>query len=122
MGRVAGRGICGIQWDSWSGLEYFRGVLAEFRHARAAEQRYGYLRRAGTAALARDGIAPADIPRRIFEEFYSSSAEPRSGVPWKTGSLWGARRSASPLMNHRARSGGATPAVAWRYAAGWGAT
>jgi hypothetical protein len=30
------------------------------------------LRRAG-AALAREGIVPADLPRRIFEEFYSST-------------------------------------------------
>ena len=47
----------------------------------AAEQRYEYLRRAGAAALSRDGVVRADVPRRIFDEFYSSSAEPRSGVP-----------------------------------------
>jgi hypothetical protein len=38
----------------------------------AAEQRYEYLRRAGAAALSRDGVVRADVPRRIFDEFYSS--------------------------------------------------
>jgi hypothetical protein len=95
-----------------------RAVLAEFARARAAEQRYRYLRLAGAAALPRDGIAPADIPRRIFEEFYSSSAEPRSGVPWKSENLGDARRSASPSTNPTTRSA----AVAWRYAAHWQTT
>ena len=81
-GRAFGvRRIRGLQWGSWSGLEYFRAVLDEFRRAMAAEQRYEYLRRAGAAALSRDGVVRADVPRRIFDEFYSSSAEPRSGVP-----------------------------------------
>jgi hypothetical protein len=31
------------------------------------------LRHAGAAAPAREGIVPADIPRRIFDEFYSST-------------------------------------------------
>jgi hypothetical protein len=75
------RGLRPVQDRRGAGLEYFRVVLAEFQRAMAAEQRYEYLRRAGTAALARDGIVRTDIPRRIFDEFYSSSAEPRSGVP-----------------------------------------
>jgi hypothetical protein len=77
------RGLRPVQNRRGSGLEYFRVVLAEFQRAMAAEQRYEYLRRAGTAALARDGIVRTDISRRIFDEFYSSSAEPRSGVPCK---------------------------------------
>ena len=81
-GRAFGvRRIRGLQWGSWSGLEYFRAVLDEFRRAMAAEQRYEHLKRADTAALARDGVVRDDVSRRIFDEFYSSSAEPRSGVP-----------------------------------------
>jgi hypothetical protein len=75
------RGLRPEQNRRGSGLEYFRVVLAEFQSAMAAEQRYEYLRRAGTAALPRDGVVRADVPRRIFDEFYSSSAEPRSGMP-----------------------------------------
>jgi hypothetical protein len=123
-GRTSGgRGVHAIQDGRGRGIEYFRVVLAEFQRATAAEQRYEYLRRAGTAALARDGVVRADVPRRIFDEFYSSSAEPRSGVPWKIENLWGARRATSPLTNHRTRRGRAKlAAVAWRYAAGRRAT
>lgn len=46
-------------------------VLAELRRAIAAEQRYDELRRKNAAALTLEGIARTEIPRRIFEEFYS---------------------------------------------------
>jgi hypothetical protein len=44
-------------------------VVAEFRRACAAAQRYEDLRH---RSAARGSIAPADIPRRVFEELYSS--------------------------------------------------
>jgi hypothetical protein len=71
----------------WSGLELLLVILTEFRRARAAEQRHGHLRRAGVAALARDGIVPADIPRRIFDEFYSSPVDQRAGARTVSGAL-----------------------------------
>jgi hypothetical protein len=45
-------------------------ILAEFRRANAATRRYEDLR---YGSGRREGIAPADIPPRIFQEFYSSS-------------------------------------------------
>ena len=66
------RGIGEIQNGHRSGSGFFVLVLAEFKLAMAAEQRYEDLKRAGGTALARDAIVPADIPRRIFEEFYHS--------------------------------------------------
>jgi hypothetical protein len=105
-----------------SGLEYLRVVLAEFQRAMAAEQRYEYLRRTGIAALARDGVVRADVPRRIFEEFYASSAEPRRAAPWRIENLEGPPRCTSPSTNRRTRRSGAKPAVAWRQAAAGRAT
>jgi hypothetical protein len=84
-----------------------RVVLAGFQRAMAAEQRYEYLRRTGIAV--RD-----DIPHRIFEEFYASSAERRSGVPWRIENLGGARRGTSPSTNRRTRRSGAKSVVAGR--------
>ena len=78
---LGGCGIRAIENGCWAGLGFFRAVLDEFRRAVAAEQRYEHLKRAGAAALARDGVVRADVSRRIFDEFYSSSAEPRRGVP-----------------------------------------
>jgi hypothetical protein len=52
-------------------LERLSTVIAEYRRAVAAERRYDDLKRMGATALAREGIAPADISRRIFNEFYS---------------------------------------------------
>jgi hypothetical protein len=66
-----GRGIREIRNCRSSKLGFFRVILAEFRRAVAAERRYEDLRRADTTALARAGMVRADIPRRIFEEFYS---------------------------------------------------
>jgi hypothetical protein len=54
----------------WLGPGFIGVVLSEFKRAVAAEQHYEHLKRASAAALARDGILPTDIPRRIFEEFY----------------------------------------------------
>jgi hypothetical protein len=88
----------------------------------AAEQRYEYLRRTGIAALARDGVVRADVPRHIFEEFYASSAEPRRAAPWRIENLDGPWRCTSPFTNYRTRCSGAKPAVAWRQAAAGRAT
>ena len=52
---------------------FFSQFSPSFRRAGAAEQRYEQLTRASAAALARDGIVRTDLPRRIFEEFYSLS-------------------------------------------------
>ena len=49
-------------------------VVAEFRRAFEAERRYRQLRYLDPAALAREGLVPSDVPRRIFEEFYSIDA------------------------------------------------
>lgn len=59
-----------------SGLGFFVVIVLEFKRAMAAEQRYDDLEHVGARALARDRIAPADIPRRIFAEFYSSDGLP----------------------------------------------
>jgi hypothetical protein len=48
-------------------------LLAEFKRAIAAERRHSELKHMDTIALAREGIARADVPRRVFEEYYSST-------------------------------------------------
>lgn len=48
-------------------------ALAEFGRAIAAAQRYEDLR---YGRGRHEGIARTDIPRRIFEEFYSDSGDP----------------------------------------------
>lgn len=75
--------IHGIRPGHWLGLRFFLIVFAEFRRAVAAEQRYEELKRNSTAALAREGIARPGVPRRVFEEFYSFSAQ--GGAPYVTG-------------------------------------
>ena len=53
-------------------------VRAEFGRALAALRRYEMLR-AGQAR--REKLPPADIPRRVFEEFYAAPADPeRAGM------------------------------------------
>jgi hypothetical protein len=49
---------------------YLLDMFAEFSRAVAAAQRYENLR---YRRASQEKIAPDDIPRRIFEEFYSSS-------------------------------------------------
>lgn len=70
-GASSVRSVREVQKDHWSGRGLFLMVLAELKRAVAAAQRYAELKRVGAATLTRDGIAPADIPRRIFNEFYS---------------------------------------------------
>jgi hypothetical protein len=53
---------------------WLQQVVAEFRRASEAEQRYRQLRHLDPAALAREGLVPSDVPRRIFEEFYRVDA------------------------------------------------
>ena len=74
-----GRGIRAIENRRWSALWFLGVVLAEYRRAVAAAKRYEDWQRAGAPALARHGILPTDIPRRIFDEFYASTTEPRCG-------------------------------------------
>jgi SAM-dependent methyltransferase len=92
-------------------------ILAEFRRAVAAEQCYEHLKRASAAALARDGMVRADLPRRIFEESYSFSMDPRCGAPGRIANSWG---DVQPhLQQHGTRPGGTKlAAVTQRAAAG----
>ena len=64
-----------IRPGHWLGLGFVFIAFAEFRRAVAAEQRYEELKGKSTAALAHEGIAHPDVPRRVFEELYSSSAQ-----------------------------------------------
>lgn len=83
------RMIRAIQNDYWSVLDLFIALLAEFRRPVAAERRYEALKGA-------DGgwRWPRDLPRCIFDEFYSSgamAAAPRSArrrETHKPGSDW----------------------------------
>jgi hypothetical protein len=61
-------------------LKAIRTLIAEYRRAIAAEERYANLMRMSRTACAHEGIAHGGIPRRIFETFYSSRAE-RIGDP-----------------------------------------
>ena len=51
------------------------GIIVEYRRAIAAEKLYVSLKRENDSALAHEGTARSDIPRRVFEEFYSARAE-----------------------------------------------
>ena len=57
----------GIRPGHWLGFRFVCIAFAEFRRAVAAEQRYEELKGKSTAA--------PDVPRRVFEELYSSSAQ-----------------------------------------------
>jgi hypothetical protein len=89
------RGIREIRSGHSLGRIIFAVVLAEFRRAVAAARRYEDLR----YGSGRHGdMAPAEIPRRVFEEFYSSArpvesrrAERDLQVAWRRS---GARRDA----------------------------
>ena len=65
--------IHAIRPGHWLGLGFVFTLFAEFSRAVAAEQRYEELKRRSKAALVREGIAQPDVPRRVFEELYSSS-------------------------------------------------
>lgn len=64
---------------------FLLAMVAEFGRATAAAQRYEDLRyRSGP----RGRIAPADIPRRVFEEFYSFGKAVESRRPgWRPSDL-----------------------------------
>jgi hypothetical protein len=59
------RGTRNAQNGHSAGLGLLTAILAEFRRAVAAEQRYEHLKRADATAL-----LPADLSRRVFDEFY----------------------------------------------------
>ena len=50
----------------------FLTILAEFGRGLSAARRYESLR---YRCACREGLAPADIPRRIFEEFYAGERD-----------------------------------------------
>ena len=67
--------IQGIRPGHWLGFGFVCIAFAEFRRAVAAEQHYEELKGTSRAARVREGIAHPDIARRVFDEFYSSSAQ-----------------------------------------------
>jgi hypothetical protein len=50
-------------------------IIVEYRRAIAAEKHYVSLKRESDTDLAHEGTTRSDIPRRVFEEFYSIHAE-----------------------------------------------
>jgi hypothetical protein len=77
------------------GTRYSCSGACRVRRAVAAARRYEDLR---YGSRCHEGIAPADIPRRIFEEFYSSGRPVESrGAGWNLRVTWrrsGVRRDA----------------------------
>ncbi|MEA2877545.1 MAG: hypothetical protein QOF14_2741 [Hyphomicrobiales bacterium] len=51
------------------------GIVIEYRRAIAAEKHYVSLKHESDTALAHEGTARSDIPRRVFKEFYSNRAK-----------------------------------------------
>lgn len=66
--HTRGAGYLQVLRDAWQ-------LVAEYHWALAAENYYGDLKQKSTRALAQDGIARSDIPRRVFDRFYSSCGE-----------------------------------------------
>lgn len=60
-------------------LGLFASLVVEYQRVIAAEQRYHALNRASAPTMVLSRIPHVAVPRRIFEEFYSSAAtgEPR---------------------------------------------
>jgi len=56
--------------DAFAG--FLRTLFTEYRSAIAADVLYEELKRMNAVERTRDGIAGADIPRRVFDELYSS--------------------------------------------------
>jgi hypothetical protein len=81
-------------------LGVLRAVLAEFQRAVAAAHRYERLKGAGAAALARNRIRPADIPRRIFDEFYASTLNTEKTQGSKREGEGGQTRPLPPSVNY----------------------
>ena len=70
---------------------FFHLLLTEYRRAIAADVLYENLRRRNAVARTREGIACSDIPRRVFDELYSSAGQvPSAAQPS------GARHSERP--------------------------
>jgi hypothetical protein len=96
-------------------------VFDEFRRAVAAERRHSELKHMDTTALVREGITRTDVPRRVFEEYYSSTESERAG----TGALHQRARScltSSPSfsvgksnnLGYRGTAQQQVPDLAWR--------
>jgi hypothetical protein len=54
---------------------FLRVLLTEYRRAIAADGLYEDLKRMNAVARAREGIACSDIPRRVFDELYTSAGQ-----------------------------------------------
>lgn len=54
---------------------FFRILLTEYRRAIAADALYEELKRMNAVARTREGIAGSDIPRRVFDELYTSAGQ-----------------------------------------------
>jgi hypothetical protein len=72
MGNAGTSGYARIQWTHSPREGFVLVLLTEFKRAIAAERRLSDLRYMDRAALAREGISRADVPRRIFEEYYEN--------------------------------------------------
>ena len=60
---------------------FFQILLTEYRRAIAADARYEDLKRMNAVARMRDGVACSDIPRRVFNELYSSGGQAPGAAP-----------------------------------------
>jgi hypothetical protein len=76
--RVIGRARRRVQVVPSRGRNYLADLLAEFRRGTVAAQRYESLRYRGAG---HGRMAPDDIPRRIFEEFYAAEEAVEPGRP-----------------------------------------
>jgi hypothetical protein len=104
---------CGIhetETRQRSALGILLVILAEFRRAIAATRRYEDLRWGSGRG---QGIAPADIPPRIFEEFYAlgTAVDPRPRAPSKAGNPPDAYASAGDLSPRAAEEAANPPHV-----------
>ena len=60
----------------------FHLLLTEYRRAIAAAALHEDLRRMNAVARTREGMAWSEIPRRVFDEFYSSGGPvPKAAAP-----------------------------------------
>jgi hypothetical protein len=69
-------------------------LLTEYRRAIAADVLYEDLKRRNAVARTREGIACSDIPRRVFDELYSSAGQVSAAA-----SPSGARHPERPKTN-----------------------
>jgi hypothetical protein len=67
------RGVGRTSDGRWLALGWFAALVIEYKRAITAEQYYHVLKRASPPTVVSSGIA---VPRRIFEDLYSSLTAP----------------------------------------------